>query len=31
MCYAIAPSPGHPVWAALLSVPEHCPGQQRDG
>ena len=27
MCYTIAPSPRHLVWAALLSVPEYCPGQ----
>ena len=31
MRYAIAPSPGHPVQAALPSVSEHCPGQQTDG
>ena len=31
MCYAIAPSPGHLVWAALPSVPEYCLGQQADG
>ena len=31
MCYTIAPSPGHLVQAALLSVPEYCPSQQMDG
>ena len=31
MCYAIAPSPGRLVWAALPCVSEHCPGQQTDG
>ena len=31
MCYAVAPSPGRLVQAALLSVSEHCPGQQMDG
>ena len=31
MHYAIAPSPRHLVRAALLSVSEHCPGQQMDG
>ena len=31
MCYAIALSPGHLVWAALPSVPEYCPSQQMDG
>ena len=31
MCYAIAPSPRHPVWAALLSMSEYHPGQQMDG
>ena len=31
MCYTIAPSSGHLVWAALLSVPEYCPSQQMDG
>ena len=30
MCYAIALSPGCLVQAALLSVPEYCPGQQTD-
>ena len=27
MRYAIAPSPGHLVWTALLIVPEYHPGQ----
>ena len=31
MHYAIAPSPGHLVWAALPSVSEYHPGQQMDG
>ena len=31
MCYTIALSPRHLVWAALPSVPEYCPGQQTDG
>ena len=31
MHYAIAPSPGCPVQAALLGVSEHHPGQQMDG
>ena len=31
MCYTIAPSPGHLVWAAILGVPKYHPGQQMDG
>ena len=31
MCYAIAPSPGCLVRAALPCVSEHHPGQQMDG
>ena len=28
MCFSIATNMGHPIWAALLGVPEHGPGQQ---
>ena len=31
MHYAIAPSPGCLVWAALPSISGYCPGQQMDG
>ena len=31
MCYTIALSAGHLVWAALLGMPKHCPSQQMDG
>ena len=27
MCYTVAPSAGHLVWAALLSMPKNCPSQ----